>query len=62
MCFNSINVFEKGKSPQKSIWKIEDSNCPEWADDMKDYLGPGVKVEGKRVKLKVDTSLVNYNY
>lgn len=62
LCFNEIYVFEKGKNPQKSLWKISDNVCPEFADEMRDYLGPGVKVDGKRVKLKVDQSLVNNNY
>jgi hypothetical protein len=44
------------------LWRIEDRACPEAADEMRDHLGSGMKVESKKLKMRVETSLVDYTY
>lgn len=41
---------------------MEDSQCPDVADEMRDYLGPSIKVESNKMKLKIENSLVDNTY
>ena len=62
ICANTIVAFEKGKDPSVEMYKIKDSQCPEMVDEMRDFLGPGIKVESPNLKMRIENSVVNNSF
>ena len=62
ICANTIIVFEKGKDPNENMYKIKDSQCPEAIDELRDFLGPTVKVESQNLKIRIENSVVNSSF